>query len=118
MSTEQQQFRKKPVVVEARQFLGGGAGSEGGPTRAGCDPTPLTMATIRSQYVVHHYGTDFDRALAEHDRQVAERALLDYADFIEQAGVEFSYCMTDDDRDEEVRWADAIRARAGQVRRA
>lgn len=25
-------FRKKPVVIEARQFCGGGAGLEGGPT--------------------------------------------------------------------------------------
>ena len=25
-------FRKKPVVIEARQFLGGGAGPSGGPT--------------------------------------------------------------------------------------
>ena len=34
-------FRKKPVVVEARQFCGGGAGPEGGPT---ADATSHTHA--------------------------------------------------------------------------
>ena len=34
-------FRKKPVVIEARQFCGGGAGPEGGPT---ADTTSHTHA--------------------------------------------------------------------------
>ena len=32
-------FRKKPVVIEARQFCGGGAGPEGGPTRSATSHT-------------------------------------------------------------------------------
>ena len=34
-------YRKKPVIIEARQFCGGGAGPEGGPTR---DSTSHTHA--------------------------------------------------------------------------
>ncbi|ARC55999.1 hypothetical protein AS850_02790 [Frondihabitans sp. 762G35] len=33
------QFRKKPVEIEARQFLGGGAGPDGGPTPDSTSPT-------------------------------------------------------------------------------
>ena len=54
-------------------------------------------------------------ALAEHDRQVAAKALRDWADYQERMLGEFAYVVDDDDRAETKAWCDAARLYAALI---
>ena len=62
-------------------------------------------------------AAEFDAWLAEHDAQVAAKALRDYADWLAAVGTELADCMDGADEDEAARWIAAIRSRADAMTR-
>jgi hypothetical protein len=87
------------------------------------DYTPIT-SEVRALYIagtpthigLTRPGEEFDRWLADRDKEVAAQAIEGYRDFLERATKTHAYAMDDDDWDEHKRLTAALTAYAAHLR--